>query len=177
MKNTSKKSLIIVFTGNGKGKTTAALGTCMRAMGHGMKACVLQFLKGDRRTGEAVFARSLRPCMKFLIKGRGFTWLSRDIGRDVKAAKRAWQTAKKIIGSGEYDLVVLDELTYLLRYNIVSAGDIREALQERPGHVSIIITGRHAPVSLIRIADVVTVMQEKKHPFRKKSLAVRGLDY
>ena len=177
MKKKPKKSLLIVYTGNGKGKTTAALGTCMRAMGQGMKVCVLQFLKCNKKTGEAVFAKSVRPCMRFLVEGRGFTWMSKDIGKDVEKARRAWQKAKKIIFSGEFDLVVLDELTYLLRYKIISAREISETLQKRPGHVNVIITGRHAPDTLIRMADVVTVMQEKKHPFRKKIPALRGIDY
>jgi cob(I)alamin adenosyltransferase len=168
--------LLIVYTGKGKGKTTAALGIVFRALGRGLKVAVVQFIKGKWKTGEGSFAEKL-PELTFLIMGRGFTWESDDLSRDKEAARGAWQKAAAIIAAGEHPIVVLDELTYVINYDFVALEEILTALKARPAHVHVVITGRNAPAELVEMADLVTEMTSIKHPFEKGIPAQPGIDF
>ncbi len=170
------EGLVIVYTGGGKGKTTAALGAVFRAMGRGWKVAVVQFIKGKWRTGERIFAETL-PGLTFLVMGHGFTWDSDDLSRDKRAAIDAWETSKELIASGNYPLVVLDEITYVVNYGFVDVEDVVAALASRPPHVSVLLTGRNAPEPIVALADVVTEMRSVKHPFEKGKKALLGIDF
>ena len=167
-----QRGLVIVYTGKGKGKTTAALGIVFRALGRGLKVAVVQFIKGKWKTGEGSFAEKL-PELTFLIMGRGFTWDSDDISRDKEAARAAWQKASQIIAAGEHTVVVLDELTYVINYDFVSLEEILTALAARPDHVHVIVTGRNAPEELVAMADLVTEMTLIKHPYREQGIGAQ----
>ncbi|GAC1373396.1 MAG: cob(I)yrinic acid a,c-diamide adenosyltransferase [Polyangiales bacterium] len=171
-----RRGLLVVYTGHGKGKTTAALGMVFRALGRGMRVTVVQFIKGKWKTGERLFAETL-PALRFHVMGLGFTWDSDDLGRDKAAARAAWDTARGAILSGERDLVVLDELTYAFHYDFLSVDDVLAALRARPAHVHVVITGRNAPESLIEAADLVSEMVVVKHPFTAGVKAQIGVDY
>jgi cob(I)alamin adenosyltransferase len=170
------KGLVIVYTGNGKGKTTAALGLAFRALGRKLAVAVVQFIKGKWKTGERSFAESL-PQLTFLVMGRGFTWDSDDISRDRAAAEAAWRTSAELIAKGEHAVVILDELTYVLNYGFVAVTEVLAALASRPAHVSVVITGRNAPDELIAAADLVTEMKSVKHPFDRGVRAQAGIDF
>jgi cob(I)alamin adenosyltransferase len=169
------QSLLVVYTGSGKGKTTAALGMVFRALGHGLRVTVVQFIKGKWKTGERLFAEKI-PELRFFVMGLGFTWESDDLSRDKAAARAAWETARTEIESGERDLVVLDELTYALHYGFLSVPEVLDVLTRRPRHVHVVMTGRNAPEELLGVADTVTEMTLCKHPFatdgRKASIGV-----
>ncbi|MDB4967597.1 MAG: cobO [Myxococcales bacterium] len=167
---------IIVYTGNGKGKTTAALGLAWRAMGRDLGVAVVQFIKGKWKTGERIFAERL-PALTFLVMGRGFTWDSDDLSRDRRAAEAAWTEARALILAGQHAVVVLDELTYVLNYGFVPSDVVIETLRARPRHVTVAITGRNAPDELLAVADVITEMRSVRHPFEKGKKAVPGIDY
>jgi cob(I)alamin adenosyltransferase len=166
--------MLIVYTGHGKGKTTAALGLAFRALGRGLRVAVVQFIKGKWRTGERVFAETL-PQLTFLVMGQGFTWESDDLSRDRQAAEQAWARAREILFAGEHDVVILDELTYVMHYGFVTVDDILEALRASRAHV--VVTGRNAPEPLVAMADLVTEMKSVKHPFERGVRAQPGIDY
>jgi cob(I)alamin adenosyltransferase len=168
--------LLVVYTGHGKGKTTAALGMVFRALGRGLRVTVVQFIKGKWKTGERVFAESL-PQLRFLVMGLGFTWESDDLSRDKAAARAAWAEAQKEISSGERELVVLDELTYAFHYGFLGLEEVLEVLRSRPAGVHVVITGRDAPEALIELADLVTEMKLVKHPFQRGEKARLGVDF
>jgi len=165
------KGLVIVNTGDGKGKTTAGLGIAVRAWGHDMRVCVIQFLKnGNLRSGESRAAEKLG--IEWHALGDGYTWSSRDIVRSRAKALAAWQTAQEAIASGRYDVVVLDEFTYLLHLDWLEIGEVVAWLQEhRPPALHVVITGRYAPAALVEMADLVTEMQEVKHPYATRKQA------
>ena len=167
---------IIVYTGNGKGKTTAALGLAWRAMGRNLPVAIVQFIKGKWKTGERIFAEQL-PQLTFRVMGLGFTWDSDDLSRDAAAAKAAWAESRALIAAGAHTVVVLDELTYALNYGFVATPELLETLAARPRHVSVVITGRNAPDELLVAADLVTEMKSLKHPFEHGKKAVPGVDY
>jgi cob(I)alamin adenosyltransferase len=176
--------LLLVYTGQGKGKTTAALGLVFRALGRGMRVAVVQFIKGRWKTGERLFAETLAetftatpPQLTFLVMGRGFTWESDDLSRDRAAAEAAWRAAAALIAGGEQQVVVLDELTYVLNYGFVPVADVLEALRARPPHVHVVVTGRNAPEALLALADLVTDMRSLKHPFEQGRKAQIGVDF
>jgi len=170
------KGLLLVYTGNGKGKTTAALGLVFRALGRGMAVAVVQFIKGKWKTGERLFAEKLKG-LTFLVMGRGFTWESDDLARDRRAAEAAWQRSRELILGGAHDLVVLDEITYAFSYGFVALDEVLATLRDRPPHVHVLITGRHAPEALIAAADLVTEMKSHKHPFTQGEKAQAGIDF
>jgi cob(I)alamin adenosyltransferase len=170
------KGLLVVYTGDGKGKTTAALGVVFRALGRGMKPAVVQFIKGKWKTGERTYAETI-PGLVFFTMGRGFTWESEDISRDKRAAQEGWAEARRLMMSGEHEVVVLDELTYVLNYGFVPVDEVMEALAARPSHVHVIITGRSAPEPLVAAAELVTEMRNVRHPFEKGIPAQVGLDF
>ncbi len=171
------QSLLIVNTGNGKGKTTAALGQAFRAVGHGFRVCFLQFLKGSWKYGELEAAKRFEDLMEIRALGKGFTWKSEDLNEDIQSARDAWDLAKEIIASGKFKMVVLDELTYLITYGMVPEEDILKTLRNRPPDLHVVVTGRDASPGLIELADLVTEMNEIKHPFRNGIKAQRGIEF
>jgi cob(I)alamin adenosyltransferase len=168
--------LLLVYTGNGKGKTTAALGLVFRALGRDLRVAVVQFIKGKWKTGERRFAETI-PGLTFLVMGHGFTWDSDDLSRDRAAAAAAWAAARALIEAGQHPVIVLDELTYVLNYGFVPIAEVVETLRLRPAHVSVVVTGRNAPEALIAAADLVTEMQSRKHPFEQGRKAQIGIDF
>jgi len=172
----AEPGLLVVYTGHGKGKTTAALGMVFRALGRGLRVTVVQFIKGKWKTGERVFAESL-PELRFLVMGLGFTWDSDDISRDKAAARAAWAEAQKEISSGERELVVLDELTYAFHYGFLALDEVLHTLRSRPAGVNVVVTGRDAPEALLELADLVTEMKLVKHPFQRGEKARLGVDF
>jgi cob(I)alamin adenosyltransferase len=172
-----RDGLLVVNTGNGKGKTTAALGVVLRAWGRGFRICVVQFIKAETGSwGEIKAAKKLS--IDWFAKGDGFTWTSKNIDETVACARDGWEVAKDKIMSGQYDIVLLDEFTYPLSLGWLDTQVVLEWLrQNKPSHMHIIITGRDAPAELIEFADLVTEMQEVKHPFQKGILAQAGLEF
>jgi len=169
--------LIALFTGNGKGKTTAALGLAFRALGHGHRVCVIQFLKGSWKYGELNAAERFKPLLEFHVMGRGFTWKSEDLEKDKEAARNAWDFAVKTIKENRHELIILDELTYLCRYQIIEEEALLSVLKNKPATMHIAITGRHASEALIQQADLVTEMREIKHPFQNGIQAQKGIEF
>lgn len=171
-----RHGLVIVNTGTGKGKSTAAFGTALRAAGNGMRVLVVQFIKGKWKTGERE-AFSRFENVEFRPMGEGFTWDTKDRERDTRVACEAWNYARERICAGETDLVVLDEILYAIDYGYVGVADILAALRGRPDHVHVILTGRNAKPELIELADLVTEMREVKHPYKKGVKAQRGIEW
>jgi cob(I)alamin adenosyltransferase len=173
---TKKKGLIIVNTGDGKGKTTAALGVALRACGYGMKVIMLQFFKGKWKYGEL---RSAPKLGTFEIRpmGHGFTWESKDIEVDKRMVGEAWQAACAEMLSGKYDLVILDEINYALSYGFLPVEEVVEFLKNKPPMLHVILTGRKAKSEIIEIADMVTEMRDIKHPFQQGIAAQKGIEF
>ena len=171
------KGLFIIYTGNGKGKTTAALGMAVRALGHGYPVTVIQFIKGNDHCGEHNLAARFAGLLDFHVMGRGFTWKSDNLDEDIALARTAWDLAAKTITEGKTRLLILDELTYLVRYNMVGEDDILAAINNRPAEMNIVITGRHASEKMIAVADLVTEMTEIKHPYQQGIPAQKGVDF
>jgi len=172
-----RRGLVLVFTGNGKGKTTAALGTLFRAWGRDFRICVIQFLKAETGAwGEVKAAQRLG--IEWHKTGDGFTWTSKDIDETRAKALHGWELAKQKIASGEYDLVILDEFTYPLTFGWLDPGEVIDWLRaHKPPQMHLIITGRDAPPLLIEYADLVTEMREVKHPFAIGVKAQVGIEY
>ena len=175
--NMADKGLISIFTGNGKGKTTAALGLAFRALGHDMRVCVIQFIKGSWQYGELNSAKPYSHLLDFHVMGKGFTWQSEDLCEDTKIAQNAWEFAKKTIEENNHDIIILDELTYLVSYNMVEEAEILKVLQNKEKNLHVIITGRNASPGLIDLADLVTEMKEIKHPYQNGIKAQKGIEY
>ena len=171
------KGLIIVYTGKGKGKTTAALGTALRAAGHGMRVGIVQFIKGSWTYGELEALKRFAELIDIHVMGRGFTWKSEDLEKDREAAQRGWEKAVEMIRSERYALVILDELTYLMTYGFIDRGAILSTLRKKPPALHVIVTGRGAPEDLITVADLVTDMQVVKHPFAAGVTAQKGIEF
>ena len=167
---------MIVNTGDGKGKSTAAFGTVLRAVARGWKVCVIQFLKSDRwKVGEKEMATRLG--VEWWTIGDGFTWDSRDMERTEAIAREAWRVAREKIESGDYGLVVLDEITYPMNWGWIDTDEVVSTMRERPESVSIVATGRDAPAALIDVADTVTEMRKVKHAYDVGIVAKKGIDY
>jgi len=167
--------LILVNTGNGKGKSTAAFGVAFRALGQGLTVSIIQFIKGKWKTGELETARRLG--LEMIPMGKGFTWESKNIEEDKALMTQAWAVASEKILSARYDLIILDEINYVLGYGYVPVDEVIGTLQSRPSHVHVMLTGRNAPEGIVSIADCVTEMREIKHPYRKGIPAQRGIDF
>ena len=170
-----RKGLLLVNTGNGKGKSTAAFGLALRAMGQGLTVSVIQFIKGKWKTGEAEAARRLG--LEFTPMGKGFTWESKNIEEDKALMRDAWRVASEKVLSGDYDLIILDEINYVLGYGYIPVKEVIGTLQSRPAHVHVALTGRNAPDEIISIADCVTEMRDVKHPYRSGIPAQKGIDF
>lgn len=168
-------SLVLVNTGDGKGKSTAAFGTMLRALARGWKVCVMQFIKsGKWRVGEEEIAGKLG--VDWWSIGDGFTWNSKDMEETQAIAVAAWDAAKEKIDSGDYQLVVLDEITYPMNWGWISTADVVETIRNRPPDVNVIATGRDAPAELVEVADTVTEMTKIRHAFDRGVKARRGID-
>jgi cob(I)alamin adenosyltransferase len=175
---TLEKGLLMVHTGNGKGKSTAAFGMIFRALGHGMKVAVVQFVKGKWLTGERTALERFSELVTINTMGEGFTWETQDRQRDLAAARAAWELAKRQIASGEHQLVLLDELNIVLRYDYLPIEEVVSFLRDhKPNDVHVIVTGRNARPELLEIADLVTEMGMIKHPFRAGVKAQKGVDF
>ena len=172
-----KKGLLIINTGDGKGKTTAALGMALRAAGHGLGVCFIQFIKGSWKYGELEAVKRHDDCIDFHVMGKGFTWKSEDIEKDRQAAREAWTFALEVMASGRYHTVVLDEFTYLLQYGMVDLQPVLTALANRPAGLHVVITGRGAPKGLVAAADLVTEMRAVKHPLKAGVKAQKGIEF
>ena len=169
-------SVVIVNTGDGKGKSTAAFGTALRAVARGWKVCVIQFLKSEKwKVGEQNASASLG--VEWWTIGDGFTWDSRNMDRTEAVARHAWTVSKEKIQSGDYGLVVLDEITYPMRWGWISTSEVVDVIRSRPPSVNVIATGRDAPQGLVDIADTVTEMRKQKHAFDRGVRAIRGIDF
>ena len=171
-----KKGLIIVHTGDGKGKTTAALGLALRACGYGMKVIMLQFFKGKWKYGELRSAPKLET-FEIQPMGKGFTWESKDIEVDKAMVREAWRADQEKILSGNYDVVILDEINYALSYDFLPVTDIVGFLKNKPPMLHVILTGRDAKPEIIDIADLVTEMRQIKHPFEQGISAQKGIEF
>ena len=170
-----KKGLLLVLTGNGKGKSSSAFGMLARALGHGMHVGVAQFIKGCSDTGEEVFFRK-QDNVIWHVLGEGFTWDTQDLARDIETAKRGWTIVQGMLGDPTLDLIVLDELTYPLKYGWLDLTSVLNDLNNRPPAQHVVITGRDAPDTLCEAADTVTEMQDIKHAFRAGVQAQKGID-
>ena len=169
-------SRVLVNTGNGKGKSSAAFGVAMRASGNGWSVAVVQFIKSDRwKTGEQAAAKTLG--IDWWVLGDGFTWDSDDMDESEAVAREAWRSAAEIIRAGAHKLVVLDEITYPMNWGWISTGEVVETISSRPDGVSVIATGRDAPEELRGVADTVTDMVAEKHAFDQGISAMRGIEY
>jgi cob(I)alamin adenosyltransferase len=167
--------LILVNTGNGKGKSTAAFGVALRAVGQGLRVAVIQFIKGKWKTGELNAAERLG--LELMPMGKGFTWESKNIEEDKALMRHAWGVASEKILSGSYELIILDEINYVLGYGYLPVNEVVQTLERRPSQVHVILTGRNAPEEIISIADCVTEMRDVKHPYRSGIAAQRGIDF
>jgi len=174
----ARKGLILLYTGNGKGKTTAALGQALRAAGHGFRIVVIQFIKSLKNTGEIKAAKKiLADHLEIHPMGTGFTWDAKDHEELRRAAEKGWELAREKITSGKYSMVILDELTYALNFNLLDQDEVLDCLARKPEKLHIVITGRDAGTRLIELADLVTEMKEIKHPYRSGVTAVKGIEY
>lgn len=173
---TDERGLLLVITGNGKGKSTSAFGTMARALGHGMRVGVVQFIKSRTDTGEEAFLGS-QPGVEWHVTGDGFTWDTQNRAQDIATARRGWTIAARMLADPAYRLVVLDELTYLLTYAYLDADAVLDALAQRPAMQHVVVTGRAAPAALIELADTVSVITDEKHAFRAAVKAQPGIDF
>jgi cob(I)alamin adenosyltransferase len=175
---TIERGLLIVHTGKGKGKSTAAFGMVFRALGHGMPVAIVQFVKGKWQTGERAALEKFSDLVSINTMGEGFTWDTQDRQRDIAAARAAWEKAKALIVAGRHRMVVLDELNIVLRYEYLPIGEVVEFLKtKRPADVHVVVTGRNAADELIEVADLVTEMEVVKHPFRSGLKAQKGIEF
>jgi cob(I)alamin adenosyltransferase len=174
---TQGHGLLMVHTGEGKGKSTAAFGMVARALGWGMKVGVVQFIKGKWKTGERLFFQRFPDQVRFQVMGEGFTWDTQDRARDIAAAEAAWATSVEMINDPDLDLVLLDELNIALRYDYLDVTAVVAALAARPAAKHVCITGRNAKPELLAIADLVTEMTLVRHPFDQGFKAQRGVDF
>lgn len=172
-----EKGLLIVVTGTGKGKTTAAFGMALRAIGHGMQVGVVQFIKGGQESAERTVLSRFEN-VDFRTIGDGFTWLTQNREQDVATAERAWAEAERMIGDSRYDLVILDELNPVLKYGYLDLGRILETLDRRRPQLHVVVTGRHAPQALVELADLVSDVRSVKHPYREQGVkAQKGIEF
>ncbi len=174
---TEQRGLVIVHTGKGKGKTTAAIGLAVRCIGHDMKVGIVQFVKGVWKTGERQVLSAFPDLCVIRAMGEGFTWETQDRQRDLAAAARAWEAAKEMIADPSYRMVILDELNIVLRYGHLPLGEVVEVLRAKPRDLHVVVTGRNAKDELIEVADLVTEMAPVKHPFRSGVKAQPGLEF
>ncbi|MBD3670508.1 MAG: cob(I)yrinic acid a,c-diamide adenosyltransferase [Gammaproteobacteria bacterium] len=171
-----EQGVLIINTGNGKGKSSAAFGMVARALGHGMKVGIVQFIKGSYATGEEAFFRRFPDEVEYHVMGEGFTWETQDRERDIAAAEAAWEQAARMLSDPSYALVILDELNIVLKYKYLALETVLSALRQRPAMQHVVVTGRAAPEGLMEIADTVTEMGLLKHAFNSGIKAQPGVE-
>jgi cob(I)alamin adenosyltransferase len=176
-KTIAQKGLLIVHTGTGKGKSTAAFGLALRMLGYGKKCAVVQFIKGAWNTGERKVLEGFGPLMEWHTLGEGFTWETQDKARDIAAAAKAWETAKTLMQDPALKLLVLDELNIALRYDYLPLDEVVQALKDRRSDLNIVVTGRNAKPAMIEAADTVTEMTLVKHHFAQGVKAQEGIEF
>lgn len=174
---TEERGLLVVHTGKGKGKTTAAMGMAMRCIGHGMKVGIVQFVKGVWDTGERRVLAAFPDLCVMRAMGEGFTWDTQDLQRDIIAARRAFEAAKEMIADSSFRMVILDELNIVLRYGYLPLDEVVQVLHDKPHDLHIVVTGRNAKEELLEAADLVTEMTLVKHPFRSGVKAQAGVEF
>lgn len=180
IEETSDKGLIIVYTGKGKGKTTAALGIALRAVGHGMRVGMIQFIKGEWYYGELTSAKRLEPEFDLVAAGKGFVGIiddDHDIQEHKDAAKIALEFVRKKMIDNRYDIVILDEINYAINLGLISVKEVTNLVSIKPKELTLILTGNHAPLEIIDMADLVTEMKEVKHPYKLGMKAKKGIDF
>ncbi len=171
------RGLVLLHTGNGKGKSTACFGQALRAAGQGFKVCIIQFIKGKWQTGEAKAFAALKDQVEFHVRGSGFTWQGNDKEEAIRVAREAFVFAREKVMSGDYDMVVLDELTYLISYGMVSEEEVVDMITTRPQALHLVISGRDASEGLIAAADLVSEVKAIKHPYEKGIKAQKGIEF
>ncbi len=172
----SARSVVVVNTGDGKGKSTAAFGMMIRGVARGWRVAVVQFIKsGTWKVGEETVGRQLG--VDWWALGEGFSWDSDNLSEDQAVAAQAWAHVQALLAAGQHDLVVLDEITYPINWGWIDGDEVLDAIRERPAHVSVVLTGRDAPAALVEIADTVTEMRSVKHAFERGIRAKKGIDY
>ena len=169
--------VMILLTGDGKGKSSSAFGMVMRALGYGYKVGVVQFIKGEQLSGEEIYLKEKCPQVRFYQMGTGFTWDTQDRSGDIVAAIRTWAVAKDMLADDSFDLVVLDELTYMIAYDYLPEDEIIHALSERPTGQSVVVTGRGGGSALQEIMDTVSEVKDVNHAFKAGIMARKGVDY
>jgi cob(I)alamin adenosyltransferase len=174
---TIDRGVAVLLTGDGKGKTSSAFGMVLRALGYGQKVGVIQFIKGVQLSGEEHYLRDQCPEVEFYQMGTGFTWDTQDRSSDIAAAERTWEQAANMLGNPELDLVVLDELTYMLAFKYLSEDTIINAIKDRPEHQSVVVTGRGGGSALRSIMDTVSEIKDVEHAYRAGIQARKGVDY
>jgi cob(I)alamin adenosyltransferase len=174
---TIDRGVAVLLTGDGKGKTSSAFGMVLRALGYGQKVGVIQFIKGVQLSGEEHYLRDQCPEVEFYQMGTGFTWDTQDRSSDIAAAERTWEQAANMLGNPELDLVVLDELTYMLAFKYLSEDTIFNAIKDRPKHQSVVVTGRGGGSTLRSIMDTVSEIKDVEHAYRAGIQARKGVDY
>ena len=172
-----EQGVVVLLTGNGKGKSSSAFGMVLRAMGYGHKIGVVQFIKGQQLSGEEIFIRDNCPDIFFYQMGTGFTWDTQDRTADIEAAERTWAQVEPLLKDESYDLVVLDELTYMIAYKYLDEQMILDAIANRPAHQSVVVTGRGGGSALQELADTVSEVKEIKHAFKAGIKAREGVDF
>jgi cob(I)alamin adenosyltransferase len=174
---TQEKGLLIVHTGAGKGKTTAALGLAFRGLGQGMRIGIVQFIKGAIPTGEAALAARLAPALEMHTMGDGFTWNTQDRDKDMASARKAWDKAVSLLRDESFDLIILDELNVVLKHGYLPLEEVLVELRNKRPTLHVVVTGRNARGELIDIADLVTEMKLVKHPYRAGIKAQKGIEF
>lgn len=172
-----ERGVAVLVTGDGKGKTSSAFGMVMRALGYGQRVGVVQFIKGQQLSGEEIYLRDQCPEVDFYQMGTGFTWDTQDRSADIAAAKKTWREAERMLSDGSFDLVVLDELTYMLAFDYLDEARVLQAITERPREQSVVVTGRGGGAALRDIMDTVSEVKEIKHAYRAGIKARAGVDY
>ena len=172
-----ERGVAILLTGDGKGKSSSAFGMVMRALGYGHKVGVIQFIKGEQLSGEEIYLKERCPEVAFYQMGTGFTWDTQDRSADIAAAERTWSVAGPMLRDASFDLVVLDELTYMLAFKYLPEADVLAAIANRPARQSVVVTGRGGGKALQDIMDTVSEVKEIKHAYRAGIKARRGVDY
>lgn len=178
--NVSNGGIVIVYTGNGKGKTTASLGVALRAVGHGLKVCMVQFIKGEWHYGELNSLKKLEPDFELIVAGKGFIGIIDDdhaFEEHVRAAKTALDIVEQKMSLDIFDIIILDEINYAVHLGLLNLGEVMRIVKNRPKHLSLILTGNYACDEIILMADLVTEMKEIKHPYKKGIKAKRGIDF
>jgi len=173
---TVDKGLLVVLTGDGKGKSSSAFGMLARSVGHGMRCGVVQFIKGQWECGEHLLFHT-HPLVEFYVMNTGFTWETQDREKDIEAAVSTWANAAKLLSDASVNVVVLDELTYMLTYGYLDADEVLSTIRNRPSGQHVIVTGRNANAALIEIADTVSEVKDIKHAFNSGVRVQKGIDY